>query len=228
MTEISKPGGKRQYGSRTLWLRVCAALAVVGLVAAVVCAVFFALAWKSAADEHSAQQTRDHAQDGAEQVILNVTNIDPKNLTAFRDQVDSSLTGKAKTQITAEDFENLTKQVDANGDKTATLSSVVKRSGVVEFNKEDKTAKVLVYVDVTSAVPGAQPATSNMGFSVDVVDVDGGWKASDIQSIDAIGLEDPAGTTQAPATGTAPETTASPTAEAPATDQPTAPATGGN
>jgi hypothetical protein len=226
MTETSKPGGKRHYGSQTLWLRVGAALAVAGLVAAVVCAAFFAIGWKDAYADHNAQQTRDNAQDGAEQVVLNVTNIDPKNLTAFRDQVDSSLTGKAKTQITAADFENLTKQVDANGDKTATLSSVVKRSGVVEFNKEDKTAKVLVYVDVTSTVQGVKPTTSNMGFSVDVVDVDGGWKASDIQSIDAIGLEDPAGTTQAPATGTVPDPAATTAPPAPA-DTP-APATGGN
>lgn len=199
MTETSEPGGKRQHGSQTLWLRVGTALAMAGLVAAVACAAFFAIEWRDAYADHNAQQTRDSAQDGAEQVILNVTNIDPKNLTAFREQVDASLTGKAKTQITAEDFENLTKQVDANGDRTATLSSVVKRSGVVEFNKEDKTAKVLVYVDVTSTVQGSAPATSNMGFSVAVVDLDGGWKASDIQSIDAIGLEDPAGTIQAPA-----------------------------
>lgn len=169
--------------------------------AAVVCAGLFGYKWiDSAFFGVQTQELRDDAQDGAEQVILNVTNIDPKNLTAFREQVDSSLTGKARTQITAEDFETLTRQVDENGDNTATLTSVIKRSGVVEFNKEDKTAKVLVYVDVTSAVPGAQPATSNMGFSVDVVDVDGGWKASDIQSIDAIGLQDPAGTA-APTTG---------------------------
>ncbi len=213
MTNISQPetpavGAKRRIGSQKLWLRICAALAVAGLVAALVCTGVFAAQWWDAHGVESAQQTRDEAQDGAEQVILNVTNIDPKNLTAFRDQVDSALTGKAKTQITAEDFETLTKQVSENGDKTATLTSVVKRSGVVEFNKEDKTAKVLVYVDVTSAVQGAQPQTSNMGFSVDVVNVDGGWKASDIQSIDAIGLQDPAGSTTAPG--------------------PAAPATGGN
>lgn len=227
MTDISqpetpKPGAKRRIGSQSLWLRICAALAVAGLVAAVVCAGVFAKQWWDARGVETAQQTRNEAQDGAEQVILNVTNIDPKNLTAFRDQVDSSLTGKAKTQITAEDFETLTKQVSENGDKTATLSSVVKRSGVVEFNKEDKTAKVLVYVDVTSAVQGSQPQTSNMGFSVDVVDVDGGWKASDIQSIDAIGLEDPAGSTTAPAP--AATDTAAPT-PAPET---TAPPAGGN
>lgn len=219
MTDISEPGtpkpsGKRRFGSQALWLRICAALAVAGLVAAVVCAVLFALQWKDARSDHNAQHIRDTAQDGAEQVILNVTNIDPENLTAFRDQVDSSLTGKAKTQITAEDFETLAKQVGENGDKTATLTSVVKRSGVVEFNKEDKTAKVLVYVDVSRALQGSQPTTSSMGFSVDVVDIDGGWKASSIQSLDAISLEDPAGGAAPPDAGAAP--------------QPTAPATGGN
>ncbi|WP_028463294.1 hypothetical protein [Nocardia sp. 348MFTsu5.1] len=203
MTTTSQPSGKRHLGSQQLWLRVCAALAVVALVAAVVFAGIFGYRWIDAAffGVQDTQEVRDDAQDGAEQVILNVTNIDPKNLTAFREQVDSSLTGNARTQITAEDFETLTKQVDANGDKTATLTSVVKRSGVVEFNEDDKTAKVLVYVDVTSTVPGAQPTTSNMGFSVDVVHEDGGWKATDIQSIDAIGLQDPAGTTTAPTTG---------------------------
>ena len=170
--------------------------------AAVVCAGIFGYQWYDAKfNVVSTQQERDDALDGAEQVILNVTNIDPNNLTAFREQVDSSLTGDAKSQITAQDFEQLSQGVAGANGQAATATSVIKRSGVVEFNNDESTAKVLVYADVTSTAADAKKTGVSMGFLLDVKKVDGTWKASNIVPLETLMLNDPAADNSTTGTG---------------------------
>lgn len=200
MTDKPKPGRQRRLGSQRLWLRISAALAVVGLVAAVVCTGVFGYQWYDAKfNVQATQQARDDAQDGAEQVMLNVTNIDPANMTAYREQLNSSLVDEAANQVTPETFQQLVTEGEANGGASAKLTSSIVRSGVVEFNKEDETAKVIVYVESVRSVANQEPVTLQSGFSVGVRKVDGAWKASDIQPLDAFALQDPAAGAPAPA-----------------------------
>ncbi|MGV9826375.1 hypothetical protein [Gordonia sp. NPDC003429] len=184
---------------------VAGVLAIVAIVAAAACVAFFGFrAYEAYFVQKPIQSARDGAVAGAEQAILNVTTVDPKNTADWKRRVDSSLTGKAREQITAQDVTTLNQQITQAGTQAASLTSRLKRSAPTEVDADGGTAKVLVYVDATAKRPNEGGVTQTMGFSVTMTKVDGAWKASDISPLDGISVEDPGQTGQNPSTSPAP------------------------
>ncbi|WP_431816544.1 hypothetical protein [Gordonia jacobaea] len=167
-------------------------LAIVAVLVAAACVAFFGYrAYEVYFVEKPIQTARDEAVSGAEQAIINVTTVDPKNTADWKRRVDSSLTGKAKEQITAQDVTTLNQQITQAGPQAATLTSRLKRSAPTEVNADAGTAKVLIYVDATAKRANEAGVTQTMGFSVTMTDVDGTWKASNISPLDGISVEEP-------------------------------------
>lgn len=167
-------------------------LAIVAVLAAAACVAFFGYrAYEAYFVEKPIQTARDEAVSGAEQAIINVTTVDPKNTADWKRRVDSSLTGKAKEQITAQDVTTLNQQITQAGPQAATLTSRLKRSAPTEVDADAGTAKVLIYVDATAKRENEAGVTQTMGFSVTMTRVDGTWKASNISPLDGISIDDP-------------------------------------
>ncbi|MGW0454995.1 hypothetical protein [Gordonia sputi] len=167
-------------------------LAVVAVLVAAACVAFFGYrAYEVYFVEKPIQTARDEAVSGAEQAIINVTTVDPKNTADWKRRVDSSLTGKAKEQITAQDVTTLNQQITQAGPQAATLTSRLKRSAPTEVNADAGTAKVLIYVDATAKRENEAGVTQTMGFSVSMTKTDGTWKASNISPLDGISVDDP-------------------------------------
>ncbi len=167
-------------------------LAIVAVLVAAACVAFFGYrAYEVYFVEKPIQTARDEAVSGAEQAIINVTTVDPKNTADWKRRVDSSLTGKAKEQITAQDVTTLNQQITQAGPQAATLTSRLKRSAPTEVDADAGTAKVLIYVDATAKRENEAGVTQTMGFSVTMTRVDGTWKASNISPLDGISIDDP-------------------------------------
>lgn len=168
------------------------ALVIVAMIAVAACVAYFGYrAYEVYFVEKPIQTARDEAVSGAEQAIINVTTVDPKNTADWKRRVDSSLTGKAKEQITAQDVSTLNQQITQAGPQAATLTSRLKRSAPTEVDADGGSAKVLVYVDATAKRDNEAGVTQTMGFSVTMTKVDGTWKASNISPLDGISVDDP-------------------------------------
>lgn len=167
-------------------------LAMVAVVVAAACVAYFGYrAYEVYFVDKPIQSARDEAVSSAEQAIINVTTVDPKNTADWKRRVDSSLTGKAKEQITAQDVSTLNQQITQAGPQAATLTSRLKRSAPTEVNADAGTAKVLIYVDATAKRENEAGVTQTMGFSVSMTKTDGTWKASNISPLDGIDIDDP-------------------------------------
>ncbi|GAC67906.1 hypothetical protein [Gordonia soli] len=178
----------RRPGSGPQVLSVVALLAVL---AAVVCAVWFGYrAYDAYFVQKPIQVARDGAVDGAESAVLNVTTVDAKDTAGWRKRIESSLTGKARQQLTAQDFNQLNSMVSQAGNQAASLSSRLLRSAPIEINADENTGKVLVYVAATSKRDNEAGVTQTMGFSVSMVKEGDVWKAGDIAPLNDISYSD--------------------------------------
>ncbi|MFT4043733.1 MAG: hypothetical protein QM673_11285 [Gordonia sp. (in: high G+C Gram-positive bacteria)] len=190
-------GIERSRGERSRGVAVAAVIAILAIAAALAGVAFYGYrAYEVYAVHEPTQTARDEAVAGAEQAILNVTTVDPKNTAAWKRRVDASLTGKAREQITAQDVSTLNQQITQAGSQAAALTSRLKRSAPTEVDADAGTAKVLVYVDATAKRDGQAGVTQTMGFSVTMTKVGGQWKASDISPLDGISVDSSGQTAQ--------------------------------
>ncbi|GAA1479734.1 hypothetical protein GCM10009624_01740 [Gordonia sinesedis] len=181
-------GAPDKNDGTAVWRDIAGAAAVVAVTAALACAVFFGYrAYQAYFVDYPVQQARDESVGAAEQAMLNVTTIDPKNLNDWKRRLNASLTGDALKQVSQQDYGNLTKMVEQSNGQAATLTSRLKRSAPTEVDAEGGEAKVLVYVDATSKRENQAGQTQTMGFLVTMTrDDQDRWKASKIDSLDAI------------------------------------------
>ncbi|MFW0795406.1 hypothetical protein AAFP30_16465 [Gordonia sp. CPCC 205515] len=169
---------------------VASVLAVLAVIVAAVCAVWFGYrGYQAYFVDKPIQSTRDGAVAGAEQAIINVTTVDPKNTADWKRRVDASLTGKAKDQISQQDVTNLNSMITEAGPQAASLTSRLVRSAPTEVNADDEKAKVLVFVAATSKRENEAGVTRTMGFSVSMTKVGDDWKAEDIAPLDAMSFD---------------------------------------
>lgn len=187
------------------------ALAVLAVIVAAVCAIWFGYqGYQAYFVQKPIQTARDGAVDGAEQAIINVTTVDPKDTAGWKKRVDGSLTGKAREQITTQDVSNLNSMITQAGPQAAALSSRLIRSAPTEVDADDGTAKVLVYVAATSKRENEAGVTQTMGFSVSMTEEGDDWKASDITPLESMAYQDPGTAAGVPGGGGAPAPSATP------------------
>ncbi len=186
---VTDPATDSATAGVSRWVGIAAIVAVVVAAAA---AVFFGIRGYQAYFVDAPTQTaRDAAVDGAERAILNVTTVNPKDTGEWKRRIDASLTGKALTQITQQDVNNLNSMLSQAGPQAATLTSRLVRSAPIEVDASEGNAKVLVYVAATSKREGESGVTQTMGFSVAMNRVnDDQWKASDIVPLNAVSYAD--------------------------------------
>ncbi|SIS14213.1 hypothetical protein [Williamsia sterculiae] len=201
--------------------KVAGIVAAVAMVAALVVAGWFLTTYVIALmddhDDNNTAQIRDDALSGADQAMLNVTNVDPADLNGFKKRAASTFYGNVEQQLSEGGFDALAKA----GPNAGKLTSTIARSSLVELNTQESTGKALVYVTVTAKRPQQASSSQTLGFQVDIRKDGDIWKAQNIQALDGIQSDDTAAAaTTAPA---APATT-TPAAPAPATPAPAAPA----
>jgi Mce-associated membrane protein len=190
---------------------VALALAVLAVIVAAVCAIWFGYqGYQAYFVQKPIQTARDGAVDGAEQAIINVTTVDPKDTAGWKKRVDGSLTGKAREQITTQDVSNLNSMITQAGPQAAALTSRLIRSAPTEVDSDDGTAKVLVYVAATSKRENEAGVTQTMGFSVSMTKEGDDWKASDITPLESMAYQDPGTAAGVPGGGAAPAPSATP------------------
>ncbi|MGV9712184.1 hypothetical protein ACWDTI_16145 [Gordonia sp. NPDC003424] len=169
---------------------VASVVAVLAVIVAAVCAVWFGYrGYQAYFVEKPIQSARDDSVAAAEQAIINVTTVDPKNTADWKRRVDASLTGKALGQISAQDVSNLNSMITQAGPEAASLTSRLVRSAPSEVNADDGKAKVLVFVAATSKRANEAGVTRTMGFSVSMTKVGDEWKAEDIAPLDAMSFD---------------------------------------
>ncbi|EGD55297.1 hypothetical protein [Gordonia neofelifaecis] len=188
------------------------AVAVAALVAAVVCAGYFGYTGiRAYTVDSTATQLRDESVDAAEQAVLNITIVDPKDTEGWRKRLESSLTGDALKQVNTGDFAKLAQQVNDSGGQIGKLDSRISRSAVTELSTDDDTATVLVFANVTATQNGQPTQQNQMGFLLTMVDVDGTRKATKIVPLSPITYTDTGSdvstTPDTGQTGTAPQET---------------------
>ncbi|ETA04765.1 MULTISPECIES: hypothetical protein [Gordonia] len=178
------------------------ALAIVAVIAAVVCvAVFGVRAYDVYANQYPAQQTRDDATQAAEQAVLNITTIDPADLDGFRERAEASLTGKAKNEVLGGKDGSVLDMLSNAGPDAAKLSARLVRSAPSEVNPDEGKAKVLVYVITTLERPGQPGVDETRGFDVSMIKDGDTWKAENLLGLEGIAYADAgqSGNGQAPA-----------------------------
>ncbi|UVF79050.1 conjugal transfer protein [Gordonia mangrovi] len=178
--------------SRSSGVTVALAAAIVAVIAAAGCAVWFGYqGYQAYFVQKPIQEARDGAVNGAEQAIINVTTVDPRDTADWKRRVDASLTGKAREQITNQDVNNLNSMISDAGPQAATLTSRLMRSAPTEVDADGGNAKVLVYVAATSKRENEAGVTQTMGFSVSMTKDGDSWKANDIVPLDSLQYQDP-------------------------------------
>ncbi|MFW0783855.1 hypothetical protein AAFP35_04990 [Gordonia sp. CPCC 206044] len=198
MTSNTLPTPARQGAARV----IVSVVAVLAVIAAAGCAAWFGYqGYQAYFVQKPIQDARDGAVDGAEQAILNVTTVDPKDTADWKRRVDSSLTGKAKEQISGQDVSNLNSMITQAGPQAAALSSRLVRSAPTEVDADDGKAQVLVYVAATSKRENEAGVTQTMGFSVSMTKSDDSWKAENIVPLDSLAYEDPGTAAAVPGAG---------------------------
>ncbi|WP_238421527.1 hypothetical protein [Gordonia sp. 'Campus'] len=205
MTGTAEPTEKKPSGARPAFRRAAAlapgALAAVAVIAAVVLvAVFGVRAWNVYFDEYPAQETRDAATQAAEQAVLNITTIDPKDIDGFKKRAEASLTGKAATEVLGGKDGSVLDMLGNAGPDAAKLSARLLRSAPSEVDADENKAKVLVYVVTTLERPGQAGVDETRGFDVSMTKVDDLWKAENILGLEGIAYADGGGGAPAPAT----------------------------
>lgn len=193
---------------------VAVVLAILAVIVAAVCAVWFGYrGYQAYFVEKPIQSARDDSVAAAEQAIINVTTVDPKNTADWKRRVDASLTGKARDQISQQDVSNLNSMITQAGPQAASLTSRLVRSAPTEVNADDGKSKVLVFVAATSKRANEAGVTRTMGFSVAMTKVGDEWKAEGITPLDAMSFDQSvaeSSTTPDTSGGTAPDTSTAP------------------
>lgn len=162
------------------------------LVAAIACVGWFGYrAYEAYAVAAPTQQARDDATGAAEQAMLNVTTIDPKNMNTFNQRLQSSFAGDALDQVRQQVAGTLDPQLQQAGSQVGSTTSRVVRSAPTQVNADEGTAQVLVYVAVTGKMPGQASETPNtMGFLVGMQKFGDTWKAVKVSPLDGISYAD--------------------------------------
>ncbi|WP_202421869.1 hypothetical protein [Gordonia sp. SID5947] len=190
--QASRDDSAASTGRRDRGRTVASLLALLLVVAAAACAAWFGYqGYQAYFVQKPIQQARDGAVNGAEQAIINVTTVDPKDTAGWKRRVDGSLTGKAREQITSQDVSNLNSMITQAGPQAASLSSRLLRSAPTEVDADGGKAKVLVYVAATSKRENEAGVTQTMGFSVSMTKEGDSWKASDIAPLESLAYQDP-------------------------------------
>ncbi|MGW5522408.1 hypothetical protein [Gordonia sp. NPDC003950] len=180
--------------------KVAAVVAVLAVIAALGCVAYYGYrAYQVYAVENPAQQARDDATGAAEQAMLNVTTIDPKNMNAFNQRLQASFAGDALEQVRQQVVATLDPQLQSAGDQVGSTTSRVVRSAPTEVSADDGTAQILVYLAVTGKMPGQATETpSTMGFLVGMQKFGDTWKAVKVSPLDGISYADDGSTSAAP------------------------------
>ncbi|GAA2064838.1 hypothetical protein [Williamsia deligens] len=219
-SEPGEPSAARRLLSSAA-LPVAGVIVVAGLIAAIVFAGIYGYRWyDDAMNKEPVQTARDDALGGAEQAMLNILNIDLKDSDAYQKRLQGSVTGNAASQLLGSTGLGQLQKQAGDPANAATLTAKLQRSAVVELDTDEKSAKTLVFLNVTSARPNQASSSQTMGFQVGVTKDGGVWKANLIQPLDSVAIDssDPA------QSGGAAASTA-PSAAAPSS---AAPAPGGN
>lgn len=212
--DTSAREGENQSGStRSKLSRLTAAgmVVTIAMLAALAGLGYAIYDYVDARNTVSVADDRDSALQGAEQAMLNVTNINPGDVDGFRKRAASTLIGDVTEQLSQSGLDQLAKA----GPNAGTLTSTVARSGLTEFDHGSHTGKALVYVNVTAQRPNQASTSQTMGFLV-AVQRDGGiYKAKTITSLDGYD------TTPTDDSGSGSSTGATPASPAPATSDST-------
>lgn len=181
------------------------AAAVAALIAAVVCLGYFGYTGiRAYTVDSEADQLRNESVDAAEQAVLNITAVDPKDTAGWKKRLESSLTGDALKQVNTGVVADVEQRVAASGGQVGKLESRITRSATTELSTDDDTATVLVFANVASTIPNQPVAQQQMGFLLTMVDVDGVRKATKVVALNPIDYTDTgSGVSTAPGQGTA-------------------------
>lgn len=173
-----------------------AALAVVVLILAAV-AGYLVYGWVQALQQTRVAEASDAALSGARQAAINLNSVDPNNLDDTFANIASSITGDELTNGLNESRGQFEQMFSGSG---VTVTATAHRAGLSSFNYDEGTAEALVVLDVATARPElAEPAMTRLTVSLDMQDVDGSWRASQIAQLgNAISLNNPAGAAAAP------------------------------
>jgi Mce-associated membrane protein len=173
-------------GKRSVPQTIAVVVAAVWAVAVLVAAGWFGAQW-ALADTHTAD-TRDSALDGARQAAINLNSINPDDVAGSVGLMESSTTGDMHDQIekTADQITELA------GQSKARLEATVLSSALTELDTEGHAAKALVVVAQTSTYPNEQPTKQRVTWTLDMLETDGVWKASQATTMgQPVALDDP-------------------------------------
>ncbi|WP_066912406.1 hypothetical protein [Millisia brevis] len=189
VTDTSGTGARR-----SAWPLV--ALAALVVVLAVV-AGFLVFGWVQALQQTRIANASDAALTGARQAAINLNSVDPNNLDDTFANIASSITGDELTNGLNESRGQFEQMFSGSG---VTVTATAHRAGLSAFDYDDGTAEALVVLDVSTARPElAEPAMTRLTVSLDMQNVDGAWRASQIAQLgNAISLNNPAGAAAAP------------------------------
>lgn len=200
-------------------MNVAAVVVVVALLAAIGCVGYFGYrAYEVYAVANPTQTARDEATGAAEQAMLNVTTINPKDMNSFNARLAGSFAGDALNQVRQQVVASLNPMVAKAGDQAGSTTSRVVRSAPTQVDAKGGSAQVLIYLAVTGKTEGQASETPNtMGFLVGMTKIDGTWKATKVTPLDGISV-----------TENSTSTSATPSSAAPSSVAPTSTPAGGN
>ncbi|MEV0948106.1 hypothetical protein [Rhodococcus sp. NPDC049939] len=150
------------------------------VVIAVVAAGWFGYGWARAlfVDKPIAD-ARDSALTGAQQAAINLNTVDSADILGSFDNMKSSITGEKMNQDLQATIDGLTDQMRQSG---ASSRAELIQGTLTELNTDDRTAKALVVVAVTTTWPD-RFTRAKVTMRLGVEDVDGVWKASSVEPV---------------------------------------------
>ena len=193
VNKSDEPAGKkaRKAPSPVMRRNIVGVIAIIALLVAIGAVGWFSYrAYEVYVVDNPTQQSRDDATSAAEQAMLNVTTINPKDMGAFDARLQSSFTGDALEQVRQQIVATLDPALKKSGDQAGSTSSRVVRSAATQVDANEGTAQVLVYLAVTGKAEGqASETPSTMGFLVGMTKIDDTWKASKVTPLDGITVD---------------------------------------
>jgi Mce-associated membrane protein len=151
-------------------------VAGIACLTACVAAVWFGVGWARAAyfTDMPRAAAREAALDGARQVGLNLTTVNPDDPDSSLKLIESSVTGDLLDHVTgtAEEYEQTVRQADT------VVSSKVLAASLTQLNSErNKASAVVVLEETETPKDGRQAQVQQFTWAIDMSKTGAGWKA---------------------------------------------------
>lgn len=180
------PADERRRGLLVRTLGKVPRLALVAMLVAVL-ALAGASVWLAGEVRAEARvaDARDQATVAAEQAAEAILSYDYEDLATDRKRAEGYLTGDFKAEY-AKNFQLLSEQEDGTPGAAVQTKAVVQAqavgSGVVDVDRDGRTARVLVFVNQTSEKEGQEPQVFLNRVAMTMQERDGRWLVSDLRS----------------------------------------------